>query len=91
MEITTRKLFIKNKNKILPLEIGDTDFSDPFIKKCFEKYVDCLRLPDISSERLCKQQVNSSINSFSFIALFSYTTFPEWLLSPFSNISLIIS
>ena len=41
MEIRTRKLFIKNKNKILPLEIGDTDFS-PFIKKYFAKYVDCL-------------------------------------------------
>ena len=90
MEIRTRKLFIKNKNKILPLEIGDTDFS-PFIKKYFAKYVDCLRLPDISSERLCKQQLNSSINSFSFIALFLDTTFPEWLLSPFSKISLIIS
>ena len=90
MGIGTRKLFIKNNNKILPLEIGDTDFS-PFIKKYFAKYVDCFRLPDISSERLCKQQLNSSINSFSFITLFSYTTFPEWLLSPFSNISLIIS
>ena len=88
MEIRTRKLFIKNKNKILPLEIGDTDFS-PFIKKCFVKYVDCLRLPDISSEPLCKHQLNSSINSFSFIALFLYTTFPEWHLSPFSKISLI--
>ena len=31
MEIRTRKLFIKNKNKILPLEIGDTNFN-PFIK-----------------------------------------------------------
>ena len=38
MEIRTRKLFIKNKNKILPLEIGDADFS-PFIKKYFAKYV----------------------------------------------------
>ena len=89
MEIRTRKLFIKDKNKILPKK-SYTDFS-PFIKKYFAKYVDCLRLPDISSERLCKQQLNSSINSFSFIALFLYTTFPEWLLSPFSKISLIIS
>ena len=84
MVIKTRKLFIKNK--ILTLEIGDTNFS-PFIKN----YLDCLRLPDISSKRLCKQQLNSSINSFSFIALFLYTTFSEWLLSPFSKISLIIS
>ena len=90
MEIRTRKLFIKNKNKILPLEIGHTNFS-PFIKKYFAKYADCLRLPDISSERLCKQQLNSSINSFSFIALFLYTTFPEWLLLPFNKTSLIIS
>ena len=90
MEIRTRILFIKNKNKILPLEIGHTNFS-PFIKKYFAKYVDCLRLPDISSERLCKQQLNSSLNSFSFIALFLYTTFPEWLLSPFNEISIITS
>ena len=55
---------------------GDTDFS-PFIKKYFAKYVDCLRLPDISSERLCKQQLNSSINSFSFIAFFFIYNFSE--------------
>ena len=90
MEVRTRKLFIRKKNKILPLEIGDTNFN-PFIKKYFAKYVDCLRLPDISSERLCKQQLNSSINSFSFNALFLYITFPEWLSSPFSKISLITS
>ena len=90
MEIRKRKLLIKNKNKTLTLEIWDTNFS-PFIKKYFAKYVDCLRLPDISPERLCKQQLNSSINSFSSIALFLYTSFPEWLLSPFSKISLIIS
>ena len=77
MEIRTRKLFIKNKNKILPLEIGDTDFSH------IKKYFASIRLSSfcISSERLCKQQLNSSINSFSFIALFSYTTFPEWLIA----------
>ena len=74
MEIMTRKLFIKNKNKILPLEIGNTDFS-PFIKKYFAKYVDCLRLPDISFERLCKQQLNSSINSFYMLIFFHCVVF----------------
>ena len=75
MEIRTIELVIKNKNKILPLEIGDTNFS-PFINKYFAEYVYCLCLRDISSERLCKQQLNSLINSFSLNALFLYINFP---------------
>ena len=74
-EIRTIKLVIKNKNKLLPLEIGDTNFS-PFINKYFAEYVDCLCLRDISSERLCKQQLNSLINSFSLNALFLYKNCP---------------
>ena len=74
-ESRTIKLVIKNKNKILPLEIGDNYFL-PFINKYFAEYVDCLCLRDISSERLCKQQLNLLINSFSLNALFLYIYFP---------------
>ena len=59
----------------MTVSCGDTNFS-PFINKYFAEYVDCLCLPDISSERLCKQQLHSLINSFSLNALFLYINFP---------------
>ena len=68
------QLFFLAPKLEIPLDIGDTYLS-PFINKYFAEYEDCLCLRDISSERLCKQQLNSLINSFSSNTLFLYMNF----------------